>query len=233
MIILENTYIRYKVMNIINKLLANYRKKTLNNTNFSIISNNCWGGCAYSYYGLPYLSPTVGCYIFADDYLKFIKNLRYYLSLDLQFITYKESRYKESLETRNHTNVPIGKLDDVEIVFLHYKDEKEAAEKWKRRKKRVNFDNIILKFSQQNMCTEEHLKEFDNINFDKKMMFVNREREEYSSSIYYHGYENSDGVFNDTKFFYDYMNLTEFLNSPVSKYPQNLFDETGSEFYHD
>ena len=45
-----------------NRFLADNRRSKLNNTDFSIISNNCWGGSVYRHYGIPYLSPTVGLY---------------------------------------------------------------------------------------------------------------------------------------------------------------------------
>ncbi len=69
-----------------NRLFAPARGKRLNNTDFSVISNNCLGGIVYEYSGLQKLSPTVGCYYFADDYIKFISRLDYYLKQELKFI---------------------------------------------------------------------------------------------------------------------------------------------------
>ena len=138
-------------------------RKLIRRRDFTIISNNCWAGKAYQYLDMPYLSPTVGLYFFAEDYLRFVSNLRYYLSLDLIFIPAEKSRYAETLRERNQLHVPIGMLDDVEIIFLHYKSREEAKEKWVRRKQRVNFEDIILKFSNMNLCTEECMKEFDNL----------------------------------------------------------------------
>ena len=37
--------IRFKMF----PLLAKQRRLKLNNTDFTIISNNCWGGCVYEY----------------------------------------------------------------------------------------------------------------------------------------------------------------------------------------
>lgn len=54
-----------------NKILATSRRAKLTNTDFSIISNNCWGGHVYRRYGLPYTSPTVGMYFFSEDYINF------------------------------------------------------------------------------------------------------------------------------------------------------------------
>ena len=54
-------------------------KKSIENKDFSIISNNCWAGRVYQYLDMPYLSPTAGLYFFAPDYIKFVSNLRKYL----------------------------------------------------------------------------------------------------------------------------------------------------------
>ena len=59
-----------------NKLNSNRRRQMLKSTDFTIISNNCWGGHVYRRYGLPYASPTVGMYFFPDEYLKFIRNIK-------------------------------------------------------------------------------------------------------------------------------------------------------------
>ncbi len=63
----------------IRALIAPMRKIGLNNKDFTIISNNCWGGYIYDRYGLKYMTPTIGGIFFPDDYIKFISNLDYYL----------------------------------------------------------------------------------------------------------------------------------------------------------
>jgi len=46
------------------------RQKEINHKSFSIISNNCWGGLVYQYFGLPYNTPTVGLFIMDDDFFE-------------------------------------------------------------------------------------------------------------------------------------------------------------------
>jgi uncharacterized protein (DUF1919 family) len=46
------------------------RRQLLNDHSFSIISNNCWGGFVYQYFGLKYSSPFAGLFLFSKDYLK-------------------------------------------------------------------------------------------------------------------------------------------------------------------
>jgi len=213
-------FIRNKIENVYINITAATRRKKLINTQFTIISNNCWAGHVYRYFGLKYLTPTIGLYFMADDYLKFIKNLEYYLKCDIKFIDYSKSKYKEEIYKRKQTNIPIGVLDDIEVVFLHYKTSEEAQLKWKKRANRVNFDNVIIKFSQQNLCTNEHIKAFDSLNL-KKIVFVNKPNKEWNSAIYYPGYENELYVRDDITNFRKYLDITEFINSPESKYDLN------------
>ena len=51
---------------------ANKRQNELNNKDFTIISNNCWGGMIYESYNLEKQSPTVGLFFMAKDYIDFI-----------------------------------------------------------------------------------------------------------------------------------------------------------------
>lgn len=147
----------------INPMLANIRKKKLIITDFTAISNNCWGGRLYEYFNLPKQSPTVGLYFYAADYVNFCSNLKYYLSLDLKIIIAEESKYRDDLFRKNEQSVFVGVLDDVELVFLHYHDKDIIKEKWQRRIEIINWDKIILKFSFQNNCTEELIRGFSRI----------------------------------------------------------------------
>ena len=49
---------RYK--SFVRHSLANHRRKEINKTHFTIISNNCWGGGIYESYNLIKQSPTIG-----------------------------------------------------------------------------------------------------------------------------------------------------------------------------
>ncbi len=156
--------LRLKVLKQVRIRFAEKRKKKLNNTDFTIISNNCWGGMIYESYNLKKASPTVGLYFSAADYIKFLKRLREYLSAPLSFV-------KSDVE-----NCPVGELslDDekIQIVFLHYHSEEEAREKWRRRCERVNFDNMLVKFNDQNGCTEKELREFLELPYKNKVFFT-------------------------------------------------------------
>ena len=203
------------------EIRRSFTKLFLRNKDFTIISNNCWAGRAYQYLDMPYLSPTVGLYFFAPDYIKFVSDLRRYLDIPLRFIDPSESKYYEILQENNHTGKPIGLLDDVEIVFLHYKSQEEALEKWNRRKARVNFDNIFIKMSRMNCCTEDHIKEFDSLDFKNKFFINNRKPMRYQCEVYLDEEWNPAGMQSDTMPFPGKINLFKLLNKVAEKYPLN------------
>lgn len=190
------------------------REFVLRNKNFSIISNNCWGGRIYQRYGLQYTSPTVGLLFFADEYIRFLSDIKYYLSLDLEFIPKTKSRYYQFYSDKNKY-YPIGVLDDVEIVFLHYKSEDEAREKWNRRKQRINWDNLIVKFNDQNRATQEHIVAFDNLPYKNKLCFVAHKVEGTSCTIHFSEYENEECIKNDIESYQRYINIDKYLNDHI------------------
>lgn len=188
-----------------------YNRKKIKSRDFTIISNNCWAGKVYQYLDMPYLSPTVGLYFFSDDYLKFVSNLRYYMSLELSFITIEGSRYQETLIERGRI-CPIGVLDDVEIVFLHYKSEQEAKEKWDRRKARINWDHLIFKFSKMNLCSEEHMKSFAELPYENKILLNNRKQTVYPCELFWNGPANEKEIKSDTDPFPGNLKLCKMIH---------------------
>lgn len=202
-----------KFEDISNKIFSKYRRKKISNTDFTIISNNCWGGHVYRRYGLPYKSPTVGLYFYSDDYIKFLQNLDYYLRSDIEIISAKNSRHSLELERKKQLNVPVGVLGgDVEVIFLHYHSKQEAKEKWCRRTSRVNMDNLIVKFSAMNGCTEEHIKKFHDLKYNKKILFLPQKSIVAPEGIVIKRYTNDSEVIDDTTYYSRHIELDKFIN---------------------
>lgn len=170
-----------KIKNLFIKLNRKYvcfkKRRKLKYKDFSILSNNCWGGFIYQEFDFPYTSPTIGLFIYEKDYVKFLSNIKYYCSLPLEFIDLKDSRYYNKV-TENGTKeitYPIARLDDVEIFFMHYHSKEEAIEKWERRKKRVNFDRLLVKMSERTDCDLETIKSFLELPYNNKICFTENE----------------------------------------------------------
>lgn len=150
----------------------------------SIISSNCFAGRIMQDLGMQYNTPTLGLYFFADDYIEFLSNLKYYLTeAKLEFL--EQSRYPLANERREKWIhwYPIGILGGkVEIQFLYYHTEREAANKWYRRSRRVNFDKLLVIGMEQNLTTVEHIKQFDALPFKNKIFFSSKNLRELNSN---------------------------------------------------
>lgn len=165
--------LRLRVLKKIRLLFAKSRNKKLINKEFTIISNNCWGGMIYESYNLPKMSPTVGLFFMADDFIRFCSDIKRYTSAELTFIPPESSKYADDLKKMGvFGKFPIGVIDDIQVMFLHYHSEQEAKEKWKRRCSRINLDKLIVKFNDQNGCCEEHARAFAARPFEHKLFFT-------------------------------------------------------------
>ena len=154
----------------INKALEKRKlRKNLKDTNFSIISNNCWGSFTYQKYGIEYKSPTVGLYILGHDFVKLCADWETYFKCELEFIPWEKASYHYALI--NEEPYPVAKLDDIEIYFMHYKSEKEASDKWYRRVKRINPKHMIFKLSQREGCSKEDIEHFLELPLQHKVCF--------------------------------------------------------------
>lgn len=175
MLICRN-YIEDKIETILRNPYINTLKNVYNNE-VSIISSNCFAGRIMQDLNMKYNSPTLGLYFMYPDYIEFLQHLEYYLKeAKIQFV--EHSKYPLGDERRENWKhwYPIGLLDGkVEIHFLHYYSEKKAAEKWYRRAARVNFDNLFVFGMEQNLCTLNDIKAFDELPFKNKIIFSTKD----------------------------------------------------------
>lgn len=179
------TTLKIKIFRKYFQLTSNIRRKKIKNKNFTIISNNCWGGFVYQSYGLKYRTPTIGLFFMADDYIKFVYNLDEYLAIDnIVPISIDASRYSEYLKEKSYHGV-IGKLNDIEIMFMHYNSIEEAIKKWNERKKRINKNNILFKFCEQNQCKETHIKKFLDLPAKNKICFITNKHKQITDQNLY------------------------------------------------
>ncbi|MGM9535383.1 MAG: DUF1919 domain-containing protein [Intestinibacter sp.] len=162
--ILKKVY--YKVLNLLrrnyNIIYEKKLRKKLKNQDFSIICSNCIGGIIYHRLGKEFLSPTINLWLHQDDFLKFVLNLKEYISKDLIFV---ESEY----------DYPVGLLDDIKIYFNHSKTEEEARLNWDKRKKRINYDNLFIIMYDRDEITKEDIKKLENVDCKNKIVLSDKE----------------------------------------------------------
>ena len=141
------------------RLRAPVKRIGLENRDFSILANNCWGGIVSRDRRLPYNSPTCGTYFFSKDYLRFLSDPRRYLAMELEEVPFAESVHVAE----------VFEKEGREVVLLHYPSFAEARTKWDRRKARIRWDNLLVKYSDQNGFEPEDFETFRALPFANKV----------------------------------------------------------------
>ena len=154
-----------------------YRR--LKNRDVSIISSNCSGAFIYYDLGMRYLSPTVNLSIEMNDFVKMVKNLKWYMEQEL-------------VEAEEEGKYPIGILGDIKIYFVHYDSFKEGRIKWDERKRRINWENIFVVGSQKDGCTYKTIRNFEELPYKNKVIFTHRDYPEFSSAYCIKGFKEKE-----------------------------------------
>ncbi len=189
------------------------RRLLLKNIDFSIISNNCWGGFVYQYFGLGYRTPFIGLFINTPCYLKLLKNIDLIYE-KLRFIQASESRYITYMKEADiYDKYPIGVLgEDIEIHFLHYSSAEEARMKWEKRLPRLNRNNLLVKFNQTSP-SPDLLTEFDQLPYKNKICFTAGVFPEIKSAIFLSRFRHEGQVRFEHRYYRKHMNIVKYLNS--------------------
>lgn len=203
------------IKKFIKKTIGNINKIGLKNKDFTIISNNCWGGFVYQKFNLEYRTPFIGLFLYAPDYIELLENFDELISKELEFIGADKSKYKSDLIKNGTFNkYPIGILgDNVEIHFLHYHSIEEAITKWNKRLSRINRDNMLVKFSDRDLCTDDLIYRFDRLKFKNKICFASKEFEENKSVITFKEFLGKECVENEWEYYSNYIDIKKMLNS--------------------
>jgi uncharacterized protein (DUF1919 family) len=159
------------------QLAARIMRQRVTARDFTIISNDCWGGMAYEELGRRYDTPFVGLFLMLEDYMRLLPKLRFGCESKIEFVA--PSRHEEINRWRETIKkpYPIGVLGgDVEIQFLHYANVDEAKAKWNRRAARIHWNRLLVKTCwHDDLRMEGWLREFEELPFQHKLSLVPRE----------------------------------------------------------
>lgn len=185
----------------------------LKESNVTIFSNFCLGGLIYHELGLEFLSPTINMYCLGDDYLEFLNNYEYYLSMPM--VEYKDEKYRKgSLGVENFT--PKGIIDNkIKWYFNHTSYYKKDIDDWNSRRKRVT-DNIAVLMT---IYTDEDAYIFDSLNFKKKVGFYFNDLN-LKSVLFLQEWERDDARFKSNFFWSSYVN--DFLIDSRNQKPSPI-----------
>jgi uncharacterized protein (DUF1919 family) len=151
---------------------------------FTVISNDCWGQALYEEYGLPIQTPLIGSGMYADCFIRFLGDIEGYLSSPLQFVG--NSRHLALGRVRNQRwPWPIAVLrGDVEVHFLHLRTEDACRRAWEAGCEKLNLKRIAVKFSaDKDGATEEHIKQFVAMPFERKLLISRYGRPNISCAV--------------------------------------------------
>jgi uncharacterized protein (DUF1919 family) len=156
--------IRQFVWNYYEKISQKKLLRKLDNDSFSIVCDNCIGGVIYHRLGKEFLSPTINLYMSAKDYVKFVCDLKYYLSLEL-------------VEKESDKPFPVGLLGDVVINFNHAKTFEDASRDWYRRAKRINYDNLFFILYDKEELSDDDIKAFSEAKCNNRVLLTKTRKE--------------------------------------------------------
>lgn len=183
-------------------------RRRLRNNDFTVIASNCSGMFMYYDLELPYLTPTVNLSVEMNDFVKMVRNLRWYME-------------QEMVEVEGGSICPVGMLGDIKIHFIPYASFEEGANKWSERKKRMNWEKLFIVGSEKDGCTYETIEEFEELPYKNKVIFTHIEYPEFSSAFCIKGFENRDELGTITLFkdqglkrrFLDDFDYVQYINN--------------------
>ena len=198
------------------------QRNSLRNSNFSLITSDCTGGCVAKDLRVRMNSPTRNFYFNADDYIKFCKNLDYYLTLQPELYTGNYSG--------EGSEYLMASLGDLKMFLVHYLSVEQCRDEWIRRRERVNKDNLFFVMNDRNYCTEEDIKAFDELPYDNKVCFTHIRYPQYKSTYYISGSEKDDYLKSVMDYvhqwwikrYYDQFAFVTWLNNGGSEWTQSL-----------
>lgn len=104
----------------------------------SIICNDCTGGVMYSCLGLQFLTPTINVWIEDEDFTLMCLHLKDFMSGNIIELKQNDKPYPIGILTPKS-----NEITPIKIHFMHDTFE-EGVEKWERRKKRINWNDIVI-----------------------------------------------------------------------------------------
>jgi uncharacterized protein (DUF1919 family) len=124
---------------------------------------------------MEFQSPTINLFMEAADYIKFVCNLEHYLNVELIL------RWGEEY--------PIGMLDDIKLMFVHYDTCQQARQAWERRKKRVDLNKVLVLATDRDGFDEAVFEQWQSVSYPKLLFTARKEYSKHPDSLYFPKYQ--------------------------------------------
>lgn len=122
----------------------------------------------YHNLGLRFDTPTINLYFPADDFIRFVSDLHYYID-KADLVEYPTTE----------VDFPVGVLGTgnraIKIYFEHYPTFANARDKWNERKQRIHYDNIYIMMGYHHGATMTTIEHFEELPYAHKVMLTGQE----------------------------------------------------------
>ena len=166
MVILSRVHRLYR--RVLRSAFLTCRRSRLRNRDFTLIAKDCTGGMLLHELGQKFDTPTINACFRAQDFVKFCREMRYYISCGMT----------EDEEASREKGYPVGILGDesreVRVWFMHYASFAEAKAKWQERSKRIHWDKVYILMTDGAGCDEALAQEFDALPYEHKVLLTSR-----------------------------------------------------------
>lgn len=148
---------------IVNIVLNLYVRSKIQNYNFSILCSNCIGGVIYNRLGFEFLTPTINLFILQKDFVKLVKNPKWYIKQELEFFEQK-------------WGFPNAMLGDICIYFNHSSDEEHARNDWNRRKRRIVWENLYIILYENDGISREDILSLSSVKCKRLIVLTDKKQ---------------------------------------------------------
>ena len=119
----------------------------------------------------------------SPDFVKFVCDIKRYLSLPLCFIKFNEP-------------FPVAMLDDIMIHFVHYKNQYEAEKKWNERKQRIDWEHVFFIANDHDGMTDSDYAKLDSCGFKNVLVLTASNKTEYKCTFQIHQFSQKTEIGN-------------------------------------
>ena len=160
-----------------------------NQSDISIIATNCIGGELYHILRLKFNSPFINISMKRSEFARMAELLPEYMDCDIR-VQKDDGGYVGVLGNEQ--------LEDVTVRFPHDNDPENIRQNWDKRKRRINFDKIVLICDDKGMKLEEYERLDRAIAYKKICFITEREPKQYNWAKVLEPYKDLDqtGTYN-------------------------------------
>lgn len=195
-------------------------KVQLVNRNFTIFTENCLAGVLYHDLDIQFRSPLINGGFSTEDYIKFLKNPKYYMQQELRFISNKDKTLPEFYK---ELDCPVACIGDLHFRFTHYHIcEDEIKEIWNKRRMRINWNNLFVVLCEKKGCSIEQMEQFEALPYKNKVILTCYHYPKLECAFHIKGFESigyidnllkdMPGIFPTARRFYDQFDWVKWFN---------------------